>query len=264
MITLTTDFGLADPFVGQVKGVIFSIAPEARIIDITHGIRAHDIREAALAIAASYRYFPRGTVHLAVVDPGVGSSRAPIILKACGHYFVGPDNGIFTLVARACPDASHWRIKSDVVKRKSPGNTFHGRDLFAPVAARLELGEDPSGFSEGTTEGPLGLVTLPFSEPMREGHVINGEVIHVDVFGNAITNISAADVAALRQEIGTALVAEAAGERCPLVGYYAEAVSGPHALVNSDGRLEIFLFEKSAAEALGLSVGSPVKLMGES
>lgn len=256
MITLTTDFGYSESFAGQMKGVILSMAPDALIIDITHGIRAHDVSAAALSVSSSYRYFPEGTVHVAVVDPGVGSSRAPMILNACEHYFVGPDNGIFTLVKLGCPEASAWRIRPEGVELRSPGSTFHGRDLFAPVAARLELGEFPSAHCE-----PMeGMVMLPFPEPLREGDSLVGEVIHVDVFGNAITNIRAEDMAALRNGAGSLLVAEAAGNSCPLVHYYAEAVSGPHCLVNSDGRLEIFLFEKSAAGALGLAPGSHVRV----
>jgi S-adenosylmethionine hydrolase len=257
LITLTTDFGFSETFVGQMKGVILSIAPDARIIDLAHGIRAHDVRAAALSICTSYRYFPKGTVHVAVVDPGVGSSRAPIILDACGIYFVGPDNGIFTLVQRDCPEARVWRINPEGLELKSPGSTFHGRDLFAPVAARLEIGDFPSEYCQ-----PMeGMVTLSFPEPEREGSVLKGEVIHIDVFGNTITNMRALDVEALRRTAGEPLVAEVAGKRCPLVGYYAEAVSGPHALVNSDGYLEIFLFEKSVAATLGLSIGSSVLLM---
>jgi S-adenosylmethionine hydrolase len=182
-----------------------------------------------------------------------------MVLDACGTYFVGPDNGIFTLVSRDCPEARAWRIKAEGLELKSPGNTFHGRDLFAPVAARLETGDTPSSHCE-----PMeGIVTLPFPEPGREGPVLKGEIIHVDVFGNAISNIRASDVASLRKEAGGALAAEAAGQRCPVVSYYAEAVSGPHALVNSDGFLEIFLFEKSAALKLGLDAGSRIKLIGD-
>ena len=257
MITLTTDFGYADAFAGQLRGVILTMAPEARVVDITHGIRPHDVRAAALAIGTSYRYFPKGTIHLAVVDPGVGSSRAPIMLEACGQCFVGPDNGIFTLIARDCPEHRTWKIRAEGVELESPGNTFHGRDIFAPVAARLELGEPPSSLGE-----PMkGMVTLPMPEPGRDGMTVHGEVIRLDVFGNAITNIRSADVEALRQEAGGALVAEVNGHRCNLVRYYAEAVSGPHALVNSDGFLEIFLFEQDAAGAMGLSEGSAVAIM---
>ena len=259
MITLTTDFGFSEPFVGQMKGVILSIAPEAKIIDLTHGTRAHDVTQAALSIYASYRYFPEGTVHVAVVDPGVGSSRAPIILDACDHFFVGPDNGIFTLIKRDCPEAKAWRIKPEGVELESPGGTFHGRDLFAPVAARLEIGDFPSEHCDLME----GIVTLLFPVPKIDGRIVKGEVMHVDVFGNAISNIRASEVEALRGESGTALVAEAGGERCPMVGYYAEAVSGPHALVNSDGYLEIFMFENSAARVLGLSAGSHIKLTGD-
>lgn len=257
MITLTTDFGYSDSFSGQMKGVMLSIYPESRIIDITHGIRAHDVRAAALSIAASHRYFPKGTVHVVVVDPGVGSSRAPMILEACGNYFVGPDNGIFTLIKKDCPRARAWRINPEGVELESPGKTFHGRDLFAPVAARLDMGDFPSEHCE-----PMeGIVTLAFPESRRAGDILKGEVVHLDAFGNAITNINASDIEALRTEAGEPLAAEAGDSRCPLVGYYAEAVSGPHALVNSDGLLEIFIFEKSAASALGLEPGSEIRVI---
>lgn len=258
MITLTTDFGYREPFVGQIKGVLLSIAPEALVVDLTHGIPAHDIRAAALAIYSSYRYFPKGSVHMAVVDPGVGSSRAAIIVEACGHLFVGPDNGLFTLLWGECAGARAWAITSKDVMRDSPGHTFHGRDLFAPVAAWLHGGRKPSEMGQ-----PMkGIVTLSMPEAVAEGGALRGEVIHVDVFGNAITNIRAPEVQAMRDKPGGPIIAEAGGRRCPIVEYYAEGVSGPHALVNSDGWLEIFVFERSASEALALEVGSSVKVIG--
>lgn len=257
MITLTTDFGYCEPFVGQVKGVILSIAPEATVVDLTHGIQAHDIRAAAFAIYSSYRYFPRGTVHMAVVDPGVGSSRAAIIVEACGHYFVGPDNGLFTLLWRECPGARAWAITSKDVMLPSPGHTFHGRDLFAPVAAWLHEGRGPSDMGQWME----GIVTLSMPEPVSEGEALRGEVIHVDIFGNAITSIRAPEVRAMREKFGGQIVAEAVAQRCPLVDYYAEGVSGPHALVNSDGWLEIFVFQDSASTVLGLEVGSTIMLL---
>lgn len=273
MITLTTDFGYQEPFVGQLKGVILSQShgarpgdshsncpdarPDIRIVDLTHGIKSHDIRAAALAIGASYRYFPSGTVHLVVVDPGVGSSRASIILEACGHMFVGPDNGVFSMVCAACPEHRVWRIDAPGLMLKSPGNTFHGRDVFAPVAAALDGGRAPHELGVPMS----GLVTLPLPAASLRDGVLHGEVVHLDVFGNAITNIGVEALEAMRREApGGMLVAEAGGQVCPLVEYYAQGVSGPHALINSDGFLEVFVFEDSAAKTLALAVGSPVML----
>ena len=269
MITLTTDFGYRDPFVGMMKGVIATIASDIRVEDITHGIGAHSITEGSLAIGTSYRYYPDGTVHVVVVDPGVGSTRAPIIVSADHHLFVGPNNGVLTSVIKE-HEASEggvkaWKITNTEYTLKSPGNTFHGRDVFSPIAAWLALGKLPDEMGEPLDEG---LVTLPFSQPSLEDNRITGEVIHVDTFGNAISNIKAADVEHLKVYVGDKpLKVRIMDARASLVGHYAAASSAvvgqaacstPYALVNSSGLVEIFCYQGNVAEALGIQTGEQV------
>lgn len=253
MITLTTDFGYSDPFVGQMKGAILGINPRAVISDITHGIRAHDIREASLAVEDSHRCFPRGAVHVVVVDPGVGSSRRPVILSAGGHFFVGPDNGVFTSIIKSYPGLSAVHITATRYFLKSPGATFHGRDVFAPVAAWLSRGTKPEEF--GTPA--VGLVTLDLPSASLEEGVLRGEVIHIDAFGNCITNIMTGHLETL--PAGGPLSVRIKGMALDVLDHYARAEDGePHALINSSGRLEIFVNTKSAAGEFGITRGEKV------
>lgn len=254
LITLTTDFGHRDTFVGQMKGVILGINPGALIVDITHGIRPHDVMEAALAIGDSRGYFPHGTVHVAVVDPGVGSERRPLIMSAGGQLFVGPDNGVFTDIIISSPRFLAFHITEDSYFLKGPGGgTFHGRDIFAPVAAWLSRGKGPGEFGPRASD----LVTLAMPVPGVEGSSVRGEVIRVDVFGNCITNIKAGDIQALK---GRPVVRVKGMELDMLDHYAASGDRRPHALINSDGRVEIFVYKGSAGEALGISVGEEVEL----
>jgi S-adenosylmethionine hydrolase len=253
LITLTTDFGSIDPFVGQMKGVILRIHPDAVIVDLTHGIRPQGIREAAIALGDSAGYFPPGTVHVAVVDPGVGSGRRRLALEAGGHLFVGPDNGVFTSVITASPRVRAHHVVAEQLFLESPGRTFDGRDVFAPVAAHLDKGLPLTEVGPEVTD----YVLLPLPRPLREGGRIRGEVIHVDAFGNAITNVTAEDLASLGEEQNVRVLA--GGAETPLAEYYAQTEGrGPGALINSAGRLEVFLFGARAAEALGLRVGDEV------
>ena len=186
VISLTTDFGLNDSYVGTMKGVILRIFPEARLVDITHQIAPQDILEASLIIGSAYRYFPLGTVHLVVVDPGVGGDRRPVLLAGREHYFVGPDNGTFTRMLEADPDLVAYEIREERFLLPGMSDTFHGRDLFAPAAAFLARGIDPAEF------GPIaaGLQLLSVPEPRIWGDQIRGEVIHIDSFGNIVSNIT--------------------------------------------------------------------------
>lgn len=257
MITLTTDFGLEAPFVGMMKGVMLSINPSVVITDITHGITPYNVRGAALAIAESYRYFPPKTVHLVVVDPGVGSDRRPIAASAGGHLFVGPDNGVLTAVFASSPAAPiviHVTAGKYFLKRK--GSTFHGRDVFAPVAAWLTRGVDVSKLGERITD----YRTIKLPEPRAAGAgAIVGEVTAIDRFGNAITNIRALDIEGFT---GSSPTVRAGGKSLGLRNYYAEAGDDrPHALINSSGVVEIFVYKGSAARTLGLEVGSQVKVV---
>lgn len=183
VITLCTDFGNKDPYVGIMKGVILALYPGARIVDITHEVEAHDIRAAAFIVNDYWRYFPAGTVHVVVVDPTVGSSRRPVVVSLDGHLFIGPDNGIFSLVAD--PVSEVRIIENRDWMRDAISNTFHGRDIFSPVAARLSSGLQPSLLGPKVTDP----VILYHIHPVIKGNVMAGDIVRFDHFGNAITNI---------------------------------------------------------------------------
>ncbi len=183
IITLLTDFGTKDPYAGVMKGVILSINPDATIVDITHEVDPQDIREGAFIIEEYYRYFPEGTIHLCVVDPTVGSARRPLIVTKDSHFFVGPDNGLFTLLYRG--DCEAYVIENPDFILREISATFHGRDIFAPAAAHLSTGFHPSAFGRMVHDAAR------FADifPVIEGNRLAGEVVRFDRFGNAITNI---------------------------------------------------------------------------
>lgn len=184
IITLLTDFGYAGEYVGVMKGVILSINPQCQLVDLTHQIAAQNILQAAFVLHNSYRFFPKGTIHLVVVDPGVGTERRPIILRKDGYFFVGPDNGVFSLVLHGGKYAA-VEISPLSFSKFPLSSTFHGRDIFAPVAAHLSLGIGMRKFGPPLTN--LQKITWP--QPIIKGNKIIGQVILVDSFGNLITNI---------------------------------------------------------------------------
>lgn len=254
IVTLLTDFGLEDPYVGIVKGVILGINPAARLVDLTHAIPPQDVRRGALALEAAYRFFPRGTVHLAVVDPGVGGPRRPLAVLAGGHYFVGPDNGLFGFVvdapgtvAVALAAPRDYRAPGAAVSR-----TFHARDIFAPAAARCALGLPLARFGRPARR----LARLDWPRARREGSRVLGQVLLADRFGNLLTNLAEADLPAPPADC----VVEAGGHRIDgIAGTYAERpVGGLGAVVDSSGRVEIFVREGSARDRLGIGPGAPV------
>lgn len=185
IITLTTDFGLKDHYVGVMKGVMLSVNENARPVDITHCIDSHDVRSGSFVIGNSYRYFPEKTVHLVVVDPGVGSERRPLAVLADGHFFVGPDNGVFSSVIRSCEDFSACEIKNLDYCLKEISSTFHGRDIFAPVAAHLSLGVPFSEIGPQIQDPEI----LPRDGYSVNGSEIRGTVVYTDKFGNLVTSI---------------------------------------------------------------------------
>lgn len=190
VVCLTTDFGLEDSYVGTMKGVILRIAPEARLVDLTHQITPQDVLEASLVLEGAYRFFPRGTVHLAVVDPGVGSVRRPIVVRSEDYYFVGPDNGLFTRIFRDESECEVFEIRDERYTLPAVSDTFHGRDIFAPVAAFLLQGVPADEFGPRVAD-PVSL-SLPTA---RYGSTrVVGEVVYVDSFGNVITNIAREDL----------------------------------------------------------------------
>jgi len=186
VITLTTDFGVQDSYVGTMKGVILGIHPQARIIDITHQVTPQDTLEASLILENAYPYFPPGTVHVAVVDPGVGSSRRPIVVVTPDHLFVGPDNGTFTRIFEAHEIEGVFEITNDSFMLANVSHTFHGRDVFAPAAAHLASGRTPEEVGPRVTDPRQSEIPVPRIYPDQ----ICGEVIYIDNFGNVITNIS--------------------------------------------------------------------------
>jgi S-adenosylmethionine hydrolase len=254
IITLTTDFGLADHYVGAMKGVILSIAPGAQIVDISHNVGAYEISEAAFVLAQAYSYFPQRTVHVVVVDPGVGSMRRPILLESAGHIFVAPDNGVLGMVYTAQPKVRV--ISNERYFRKPVSRTFHGRDIFAPVAAHLAKGVAAARMGRRISD----FLWPNFGVPQRTGkHAWTGLILKIDHFGNVVTNFRAADFPGL-EEREFALVAgpHVVGT---LVPHYAAAAPGQlFAVVGSSGYLEISINQGSAAKALGCAVGAPIDL----
>jgi len=270
LITLLTDFGLKDPFAGVMKGAILTINPQATVVDITHGITPHDVKEAALTLADSYRYFPPKSIHVAVVDPGVGSGRRPLLVVTEDYYFVGPDNGVFTLVFGEATEVVHLTSEHYFLPKKGgtapreglrapTTGTFHGRDIFAPVAAWLSKGIAVSNFGEPITD----YVTLELSVPVRDSSTVKGEAVLIDGFGNAAVNITEDDVSAL-YSINPAgrLAVSVGGIHARLMSSYAEAEGseGLSAVINSSGRLELFVYKGNAAKTFGIKPGDPVTL----
>ena len=256
IITLTTDFGSKGPFVGVMKGAILRQFPAAVIVDLTHEIPPHWPIEAGFWLARSYHYFPAGTVHVAVVDPGVGTRRNIIAGELDGHLFLAPDNGLLQpLLSRAGATChrltEEWRLQQDW---PVSSNTFHGRDIFAPLAAGLAAGR----FVISDIGPPAGeLVPSLLEDPLCSEHEIRGTVVAIDTFGNLITNIDGGLLARLRK-------AEvlAGGRRMTLCRTYGDARPGEFlALVNSFGVLEVARAEGNAADGLGLGRGAPVTVV---
>lgn len=270
IITLTTDFGTRDGFVGAMKGVILSINPRAVIVDISHDIAPQQIAQGAFVLASAAPYFPARTIHVAVVDPGVGSARRPIALQIGETFFVAPDNGVLTLVCAklktpsptlALPvenqeselGAVHLNRAEFWLPRVS--RTFHGRDIFAPVAAHLSLGVPLAALGD-----PIhAWAQLALAEPYRAGDQICGQVIYVDRFGNAVTNIGEVLLAGLeRGRVGVRVAGRVLRGIAPT--YVAVAPGEPLALVSSAEQVEIAVRDGSAADALGIRVGDAVTL----
>lgn len=260
IITLTTDFGYKDPLSGIVKGVILGINPAVNIVDITHGISKYNVREAALTIGISYRQFPPRTIHIVVADPGVGSERRPILVNTENYYFIGPDNGVFSIVYNENKRCEVLHLTAEHYFVRDRGVTFHGRDIFAPVAAWLSKGIIISNFGERITN----YVEIPFPGPsMPTKATLEGEVINIDHFGNAITNIRARDLNLLRNaESKGPLRIVSKGRWVPLKTYYSQATDkGLYALINSMDYLELFVYKGDASSEFDIKVGDKVGVM---
>lgn len=253
MITLLTDFGTADYFVGAVKGAILSVNPQAVIVDITHEIPPQDIEAAAFTLFAAYKTFPAGTIHVAVVDPGVGSTRRPIILSANEQLFVGPDNGLFTYIYDREPSHRVFHVTAEKYFRPEASSTFHGRDIFAPVAAALSNGLNPRKFGPGIDD-PVRLPGSLEPEVLKNGD-IRGRIIHIDRFGNCVTNIT-------RDLVKPNATLRINGKTIrKFRDFYGEgSANTPFAIWGSAGFLEISVNGGSAAKVLRAKRGDTVLL----
>lgn len=256
VVTITTDFGYEGPFVATMKGRILMRFPAARIIDVTHDILVHWPAEAGFWLARSWPYFPDGTVHAAVVDPGVGTRREIIMVATDRHLFLAPDNGLLAPVIARLPDAVIHRLAPLALERfglGAPSATFHGRDIFAPLVAELAAGRcQPSDLGKETKE----FVPAWVEEPEVIGEAVRGVVITIDHFGNLITNI---DQEFLRRF--SRPIVHAGNHRLTLHRTYGDVRPGDYlALINSFGVVEIARAEQSAAEGLGLERGAPVSI----
>ena len=254
IVTLTTDFGTRDPYVAQLKGVLLARCEGVRVHDLTHEIAPQDVLEGALFLAAAVPTFPPGTVHLAVVDPGVGTARRAIAASVSGQHVVCPDNGLLTLLARRGGIEETRSIENPSLRREPVSPTFHGRDLFAPAAAFLACG----GALEELGPPVDAPVELPLPRPRIEGERLTGEVLHIDRFGNAISNLASSDVEAAA---GRLIHVEAGGRLLPLARTYGDVAEGEAlALIGSADLLEVAIRGGSAATALGLGRGSEVTI----
>jgi S-adenosylmethionine hydrolase len=260
IITLTTDFGLNDHFVGTMKGVILSIEPEAQIVDISHAVQAFDVLDAALTISQAYTYFPTGTVHMVVVDPGVGTARRPLVVTTERHNFVAPDNGVLSLVYQKEERIHARQVTAEHYALQPISNTFHGRDLFSPVAAYLAKGVDPAKFGEEVTD--FVRFNAPRPKPANES-TLRGVVLKVDRFGNLITNITAQDVPMLFTEPPAAFkIVVGKREITEIKTAYAQGAPGEvFGILGSMGFLEVAANRASAAQVLGAGKGTDVSVM---
>ncbi|HEY0323020.1 MAG TPA: SAM-dependent chlorinase/fluorinase [Pyrinomonadaceae bacterium] len=259
-ISLLTDFGTADYFVGAMKGAILSVNPHARILDITHEIPPHDIYAGAFTLLAAYTSFPAKTIHVGVVDPGVGSERRPILIVSRNYFFVGPDNGLFGYVYEREREVRVFHLTNDKYFLPNASATFHGRDLFAPVAGAVSSGVEPSELGREITD----YVRLePLAVRLIEAGRLEASVIHVDRFGNCITNITRAN---LTEELLTkgARLSIRGREITSFRKFFAEEGAGKSELFavwGSAGFLEIAAFQTSAARLLGIERGERILIL---
>jgi len=252
IITLTTDFGVNDPYVAVMKGVILSIDSEANIVDISHTVRPQDVAQGAYILSTTQRYYPMGSIHIAVVDPGVGTKRQAILLVTPGGFFIGPDNGVLGyVVEESLPNVEAIALTNERYWNTPVSSTFHGRDVFAPVAAHLSKGVPPGEF--GDVIPSIATIFIPRPQVGEDG-VLKGRVIHIDRFGNLITDIREADLppAHLFVEVGGHIIDD-------LSPSYEEG-EDLLAIMGSESRLEVSVKNGSAAKFLKSRVGDEVKV----
>jgi len=259
LITLLTDFGDRDSFVASMKGVILTINPHATLVDLSHYVPPHSVEDAAYLLKSCYRYFPEGTVHVAVVDPGVGSARRPLIAKSEHYFFLAPDNGLLTPILTEDGELEVREIENADYRLTSPGHTFDGRDLFAPAAAWLTRQQPFASFGRLIDD----CKTFTISKPKWEAKALVGEIVHVDRFGNLISNLTSHHVKEFREVMKrpNPLIRIAGHTIDGLVWSYTEGSKvKPSALINSNGAIEVFVKESSAAQWLEVGRGESVAL----
>lgn len=261
IVALLTDFGSQDHYAGAVKGAILSACREATVVDIAHDLSPHDIQEGAFCLFAAYRAFPAGSVFVAVVDPAVGSERRGLALEAGGYRFVGPDNGIFSLILAEHADARIHQLTNAGLFRFKVSPTFHGRDIFGPVAGHLAAGKALEDV------GPLAADPVRFDLPSvrrRDEREWEATVLHVDRFGNLTTNMSERELEAVLAEVDgdpTQIVVLVEGQVLPFVRSYFDLPEGEGcALLGSIGRLEVAVNRGSASRVFGVTRGAPVRV----
>jgi S-adenosylmethionine hydrolase len=255
LITLTTDFGYQDSFVGIMKGVIAGINPLAQVIDLTHGVPPQDVIAGALILQNSIRYFPRRTIHVVVIDPGVGSARQPLLIEADGSYFIGPDNGVLSLALEGKIADRIVALSNHTYHLQPTSKTFHGRDIFAPAAAHLSLGVAVEEFGESVAN----FTQLALPAVARLGQSIEGQILYIDAFGNLFTNIRERDLTGLPSE-RLELAVGPLRVPCLATSYAAVSAGELVAVVNSWGLLEIAENRGNAAHHTGIRIGDKVKL----
>jgi S-adenosylmethionine hydrolase len=257
VITLTTDFGEGSPYVAEMKGVILAINPLVRLIDVTHAVPPQHIRQGAIVIDEATGVFPVGTIHVAVVDPGVGTSRALVYAEIAGQRYLAPDNGLLSRLASREKPTKLRSIANEQYFRQPVSTTFHGRDILAPAAAHLSLGLDPDQLGPPHPQ----LVTLDWPGAVMTPNKIQGQVTAVDSFGNLITNITADQIAGVPTDDRTGVFCDGEHETRGIFTAYADQPEMTLiALVGSHGNLELAIVGESAAAMLGVHVGAPVEV----
>lgn len=260
IISLLSDFGLKDPYVAEMKAVALSICPEAHIVDITHEIEKFNVRMGAFVLASAAPYFPKGTIHVAVVDPGVGTKRRPIVVVTKEAVYVGPDNGLLMLAAQKQGISHVYHIVNKEFMLSKISRTFHGRDIFTPTAAHLAKGNKPSEVGPEIHD-----YAVPrFAEPHLKGNALHGEVLHIDDFGNVITNISVKELMKLGIKEGDQFHVEFETGKIglKLCTAYGEVKTGQSlAIIGSHRFLEVSVNQGSAAERFKTKIGEPVRVL---
>ena len=254
IVTLMTDFGLKDPYVAEMKGVILGICPSAEIVDVSHEIEKFNTRMGAYVLASASPYFPKGTINVAVVDPRVGTERRGLCIETARGYFIGPDNGVLVLAARAQGIKYVRVIKNARFLLPNVSHTFHGRDVFAPVAAHLAKGVNPSDVGPETRK----MVVPEFAKVVKDKKRVTGEILHVDGFGNVVTNIAEKDIEGGVSR-GSSLKVDGVQGRLRLCKTYGEVEVGePLALIGRHGFLEISVNQDDASKIFGLKIGDKI------